>query len=146
MAATFALRILEKYLWRKGGSEREQYKYFPWIQTSREPNKMVWLTITNIPVTTLLKECFFSLYTNFYVTLWVLLCIEKMYLQYARYERINLNILFLQFWETKKSAFFSTITATILSETYSSINLRKVCSLKTIICFTWEYWLKNERY
>ena len=92
------------------------------------------------------RVLFFSLYTNFYVILWVLLYIEKMYLQYARYECIHLNILFLQFWETKNSAFFSTITAAILSETYSSLNLRKGCPLKTIICFTWGYWLKNERY
>ena len=50
LSTTFVLTILEDYLWRKKSVEvswkEYSYRCFPWIQTSRKPNKMVWVTIT----------------------------------------------------------------------------------------------------
>ena len=44
---------------RKSGHwlREHSWRYFPWIQTSREPNAMTWVMITNNQVKTLLHEC-----------------------------------------------------------------------------------------
>ena len=52
--------------------EREHsYRYFPWIWASREPNKMAWVSATNIQLTTLLQGCYFLVIYKLYVILWV---------------------------------------------------------------------------
>lgn len=129
LPATFALRILEKYLWRKGSliiSQREHsYIYFSWILISSEPNKMVWATIASIQVILLLERCSFFVIYKLYVISWVW---PWMYFEYVSYEDVHLKIIF-QFWETEKSGFFSSLTASVQSETCSSLNLKKVCWL-----------------
>ena len=59
--ATFALRVVEEYLWRKRArklmKENISREILQWIQTSREPNKMVWFMITSIQVTALPRAC-----------------------------------------------------------------------------------------
>ena len=129
LPATLALRILEKYLWRKGNliiSQREHsYIYFSWILTSSEPNEMAWVTTASIQVTALLERCsFFVIYKLCY---FMSLTLHKM--DVCKLRRCSFERLFSNFEKLKKLDFFSSLTASIQSETCSSLNLRKVFPL-----------------
>ena len=103
----FASYICAQNLWRLSAKEMKP-RCLQKSEPSREPNKIVWLRITSIQVTTFAPGVLFFVICSLYVILWSWNYIEKIYFQYTSYERVHLNNFFFSFEKIKVGDFLAS--------------------------------------